>query len=87
MTKRHAELPLEEILEWFYANYEDADHGVFHDCREGGYQYLPGAGPYDPLDVMQGEFPDANPDVLQEAADILLSSGSAWVKKGVYSAV
>ena len=84
MTKNNAATPLDNILEWFHTNYEDAVHGVFYNSREGGYQYAPGAGPHDPLDVLRGEFPDADPDVLQEAADILLSSGSAWVKKGRY---
>jgi len=78
------EMPLEDILEWFQTNYEDAVHGVFHNGREGGYEYAPDAGPYDPLDVLQGEFSQANPGVLQEAANILRSSGSAWVKKGRY---
>jgi hypothetical protein len=78
---------VEMMLQRFNKDYEDAVHGVFYNGREGGYQYLPGAGPCDPLDVLQAEFPDAAPEVLQEAADILASEGSAWVKKGVYPAV
>jgi HEPN/RES N-terminal domain 1 len=84
MTKMHANVPLEAMLERFHNHYEDAAHGVFYDGREGGYQYLPGTGPCDPLEVLQKEFPDADPEVLREAADKLLSEGNAWVKKGVY---
>jgi hypothetical protein len=86
-NKNDVEVPLEDILDWFHTNYEDAVHGVFHNGRDEGYQFLPGAGPCDPLDELQAEFPDADPEVLQEAADILLPEANAWVKKGVYPAV
>lgn len=84
MTEMHGNVPLEMMLGWFHNHYEDAAHGVFYDGREGGYQYSPGTGPRDPLQVLQGEFPDADPEVLREAADKLLSEGSTWVNKGVY---
>lgn len=84
LNKNYAEVPLEDILEWFHTNYEDAANGVFYNGREGGYQYLPGAGPCDPLDVLQAEFPDATSEILQKAANTLVSEASAWVKKGVY---
>jgi hypothetical protein len=87
MANEKVEVSLESMLQWFNNNYEDAVHGVFYNGREEGYQYLPGAGPCDPLDVLQSEFPDADPEMLQEAADILLSEGSPWVKKDVYPAV
>ncbi len=77
-------LSVENLLEWFNNNYEDAVHGVFYNSCDGGYQYAPGAGPCDPLEVLQAEFPDADPEVLREAADILLSQAGAWVKKGHY---
>lgn len=83
-NKDNLDLLLEVILEWFHTNYEDAVHGVFYNGRKGGYQYAPGAGPCDPLDVLRGELPEAHPAVLEEAADILRSSGSAWVKRGRY---
>lgn len=85
--KAFDDVPLETMLERFKTSYEDAVHGVLYNGRDGGYQYLPGAGPCEPLEVLQEEFPDADPEVLQKAADILLSEGSAWVKKGVYPAV
>lgn len=84
MTKVHADMTLEDLLEWFYNHYEDAVHGVFYDGGEGGYQYLTGAGPCEPLEVLQQEFPRATREVLREAEKILLSEGSAWVKQGTY---
>lgn len=84
MAKRYANVTLETMLESFKNNHEDAAHGVFYNGREGGYQYLPGAGSCDPLEVLQEEFPHADSEVVQEAADILLSEAGAWVKKGVY---
>lgn len=82
--KKNVEVPLDTMLEWFHANYEDAIHGVFYSGRDEGYQYAPGAGPHDPLDELQGEFPNADLDVLQGAADILGFRGGAWIKKGRY---
>ena len=84
MNTNNVAVPLDSMVEWFHAHYEDAVNGVFYNGREGGYQYAPGAGPYDPLNVLQGEFPDADSDVIGEAADILRSFGSAWVRKGRY---
>lgn len=74
----------ESMIAWFNNNYEDAVHGVFYCDSEGGYQYVAGAGPHDPLDVLREEFSNAAPNILDEAADFLRSSGSAWVKKGRY---
>ena len=84
MVHTNAKLTSATILEWFHKNYEDAAHSVFYDGNEGGYQYAPDAGPLDPQDVLQQEFSDADPAILKEAADSLLSSGSAWVKRGRY---
>jgi hypothetical protein len=72
------------LIEWFSKNHEDAAHGVPRDGR-GGYVYAEGHGPYDPMDVLNGAFPDEDRDVLEEAASDLRSSASAWVKKGYYS--
>ncbi len=84
MANNKVVLSPENLLEWFNNNYEDAVHGVFHNSRDGGYQYAPGASQCDPLEVLQAEFPDADPELVQEAADILLSQAGAWVKKGRY---
>jgi hypothetical protein len=84
MPNKATEVPLEDILEWFHHNYGDAVHSVFYDGREGGYQYAPDAGPCDPLDELREEFPCVNPGLLQKAADILGSSGGAWVRRGRY---
>ena len=81
-----AKIPIttEVAKQGFLERFEDACHGVFHDANEGGYQYLPGNGPCEPLDELQEMIPDAEPKVLSEVAAWLTSNGSAWVKKGVY---
>jgi hypothetical protein len=84
MNTNNNAMPLDNMIEWFHTHYEDAIHSVFYDGREGGYQYAPGAGPCDPLDVLQGEFPDIDLGVIEKAVDILQSSGSAWVRRGHY---
>jgi hypothetical protein len=68
----------------FMKHYEDAAHSVFYNGRKGGYQYLPGFEPCEPIDVLRGMFPHADSEVLEEAADELRSMASAWVKKGAY---
>jgi hypothetical protein len=53
MSNTPATPTTEIVLAWFYANYQDAVHSVFYDGRDGGYQYAPGAGPCDPLEVLR----------------------------------
>lgn len=75
---------VEELVEWFLANYEDPANGVPYDGREGGYQYYLG-GPYDPQDVLADEFPDTPPHILEAAVQELMShGGDEWVKNGQY---
>jgi len=75
---------IQEMHEWFLANYEDPANGVPYESREGGYQYIFG-GPYDPMDVLQDEFPDVEFKLIEEAAhSIYANYGGEWIQKGQY---
>lgn len=74
---------VEEMVEWFYENYEDPANGVPYESREGGYQYWNG-GPHDPMDVLQAEFPDVAFERVEEAAQVIYRDGFEWVRKGDY---
>jgi hypothetical protein len=39
MANNKVVLSVENLLEWFNNNYEDAVHGVFYNGCEGGYQF------------------------------------------------
>lgn len=74
---------VDEMVEWFYDNYEDPANGVPYESREGGYQYFNG-GPHDPMDVLQSEFPDVAFERVEEAAQAIYRDGFEWVRKGDY---
>lgn len=75
--------PVGDMIAWFTSNYEDPAQHVPYETREGGYQYYLG-GPYDALDELSREYPDAHPDDIEEAADTLEDLGGEWVKIGQY---
>lgn len=74
---------VEEMLEWFYENYEDPANGVPYESAEGGYQYYAG-GPYDPVEELQEQFPDVVLERIKLAAKQIYSDGSDWIKIGQY---
>ncbi|MBR8832104.1 MAG: hypothetical protein N5P05_004439 (plasmid) [Chroococcopsis gigantea SAG 12.99] len=75
---------IEEMLEWFYENYEDPAEAVPYDTGEGGYQYYNGA-PYDPMEVLMENFPDVPSDEIEFVAhQIYGERGSEFVKVGEY---
>jgi hypothetical protein len=74
---------VEEMLEWFYENYEDPANGVPYESAEGGYQYYAG-GPYDPTEELQEQFPDVPFERIELAAEQIFPDGSDWVKIGQY---
>jgi hypothetical protein len=84
MSNTPATPTTEIVLACFYANYQDAVHSVFYDGRDGGYQYAPGAGPCDPLEVLREQFPEADEHVIKEAVREIESEGGAWVNKRKY---
>ena len=73
----------EEMADWFFSHYKDPADGVPYESKEGGYQYIFG-GPYDPMDVLQEEFPNADFKLIEEAADTIYSDGFEWVKQEDY---
>jgi hypothetical protein len=74
---------IEEMVEWFFDNYEDPAQHVPHDSGEGGYQYFAG-GPYDAEQELQKQFPKVEPEDLRAAAEQVEADGYAWVRKGQY---
>lgn len=74
---------IDEMIEWFYDNFEDPANGVPYESREGGYQYYNG-GPHDPLEVLQDEFPDVPFERAEKAAQVIYRDGYDWVRKGDY---
>ena len=57
---------IDEMVSWFFANYEDPVHEMPYIGKEGGYQYIRG-GPYDAREVISDQFPDL-PESWHEAA-------------------
>ncbi|MEV5418635.1 MULTISPECIES: hypothetical protein [Streptomyces] len=74
---------VDEMVDWFFENYEDPANGVPFDSGEGGYQYVLG-GPYDARDVLANQFPDASAEDVDDAVLLIESDGHEWVKKGDY---
>ncbi len=74
---------VEEMVEWFFENYKDPADGVPYESKEGGYQYFLG-GPYDPLEVLQEEFPNVDFEKIEEAANIIYQDGHEWVRSEDY---
>ena len=70
----------EELVEWFFENYEDPAEGVPY---EGGYIYIFG-GPYDAGEELHSHFSDANEKVIEKAVEIIEIQGFEWVKKNQY---
>ena len=70
----------EDLVEWFYDNFEDPSEGVPY---EGGYIYVHG-GPYDAWEELASQFPDADEETVQEAVDQITPDGTDWVRKGQY---
>jgi hypothetical protein len=72
-----------QMLDWFFSNYEDPANTVPYETAEGGYQYFLG-GPYDAREVLEGQFPNSDPDDLEEAISAIEDDGTEWVKVGQY---
>lgn len=65
---------VEELVEWFFENYEDPANGVPYESAEGGYQYVFG-GPYDAREALESRFPNVSPGVLSRAVEIIQDKG------------
>ncbi|MFJ6906342.1 hypothetical protein [Streptomyces griseoluteus] len=74
---------VDQMVDWFFDNYEDPANGVPFDSGEGGYQYVLG-GPHDAHDVLSAQFPYASTSDIDEAVRLIESEAHEWVQKGVY---
>jgi PIN like domain len=74
---------VKQMMVWFFENYEDPAQGVPFESAEGGYQYVNG-GPYNALEELMQQFPDAPEDALLEAGELIENEGWEWVKRGDY---
>jgi hypothetical protein len=75
------ETQIEAMKTWFYARYEDPAENTPYVGSEGGYQFIHG-GPYDPREVLEGEFSEIVPDnVMEDFAGELERSASEWAPR------
>lgn len=73
----------DDIVKWFFENFEDPGNGVPHDSSEGGYQYIFG-GPWDAEEEINNTFYEVDEDILREATEEIETHGFEWVRKGLY---
>ncbi|MGW7514841.1 hypothetical protein ACWGJ2_04545 [Streptomyces sp. NPDC054796] len=73
----------DQMVDWFFENYEDPANGVPFESREGGYQYILG-GPFDARDVLTDQFPEASDSDIDQAVGAIESESHEWVEKGIY---
>jgi hypothetical protein len=69
---------LEVMESWFRAHYEDPAERTPYESAEGGYIWV-GGGPYDPHEVLYGEFSgQVAEDAIEELAKKLTSEMPEW---------
>jgi hypothetical protein len=69
---------VEQITDWFLANFEDPANSTPYETAEGGYQYIWG-GPYDARDVIENVFADtASEEMIAAAVEFLERTGHEW---------
>ena len=62
---------IEEMAQWFFANFTDPAHSTQYETREGGYQYIWG-GPYVASEELEEAFGDqVDYDLIVEAAEYI----------------
>jgi hypothetical protein len=76
-------VPVDQMIEWFRGVFKDPADGVPYNSGEGGYQYING-GPYDALEELSAQFPNALPDELEAAASELEAESYEWVRHDEY---
>lgn len=69
------EASIEEMVGWFFENYEDPAHNTPHSSSDGGYQYIYG-GPYDAREVLGDNFPSVPEEWINEAVDRIQKDGT-----------
>jgi hypothetical protein len=71
---------LDVMESWFRAHYEGPAERTPYESAEGGYIYIDG-GPYDPAEVLYGEFAHrVSEEVISELADKLTSEMPDWAR-------
>lgn len=75
--------PVDRMVEWFLSNYMDPANGVPYNSGEGGYIYTHG-GPYEALDVLSEQYPEALQDELEDASRVLEQESTEWVRHDEY---
>jgi hypothetical protein len=70
---------MEMMYNWFLARYTDPADEVYHDSKEGGFQFA-GNGPYDALEVLSLEFGGkVSESKIQQVAENLTAQCGEWV--------
>lgn len=78
MDEEEREAKLEEMREWFYANYEDPAERTPYMTSEGGYIWIWG-GPYDAREELEANFGHEVPeDLIDELVEELNSECFEW---------
>ena len=78
MDEKEREAKLEEMREWFYANYEDPAQRTPYMTSEGGYIWIWG-GPYDAREELEANFGHEVPeDLIDELVDELNGQCFEW---------
>ncbi|MFX4223491.1 MAG: hypothetical protein ACMVO3_22465 [Thalassobaculum sp.] len=54
---------VDAVVNWWRENFEDPAESLPYESAEGGYQWIWG-GPFEPMDVLSGEYHDVLPDYL-----------------------
>lgn len=78
MDEEERDAKLEEMREWFYANYEDPAQRTPYMTSEGGYIWIWG-GPYDAREELEANFGHEVPeDLIDELVDELNGQCFEW---------
>ncbi|WP_141397857.1 hypothetical protein [Novosphingobium sp. Chol11] len=64
----------EQMVAWFYENFEDPANQLPYESGSGGYQWIWG-GPYDAIEELTSAFPDASEKAIKAAVERLEASG------------
>ncbi len=68
------------MTKWFLDHYELPEVGTPYEDREGGFIYING-GPYTARDLLEDQFPDAKPAILQAVIAEIERRGYDWVPR------
>lgn len=74
---------IDEMVGWFFDNYESTANSVPYNASKGGYQYVYG-GPYNVLKALSSHFSDSSVHDVLLAVEVVEKQGTEWVRKGQY---